>query len=96
MGLEESLSQGPAQAYSEFLTWLCSSLELDTSSLVGIETAVSDLYKPVIKWPRGEEREGGGGENEERYGAAVREAGQAVRGCVPGRVGAERGGRGGS
>jgi len=42
-GVEESLSQGPAQAYSEVLTGLCSSLDLDTSSLVGIETAVSDL-----------------------------------------------------
>jgi len=42
-GVEENLSQGPAQAYCEVMSSLCSSLELDTSSLVGMETAVSDL-----------------------------------------------------
>ena len=42
-GVQESLSQGPAQAYSEVLPGLCSSLELDTNSMVGFETAVSDL-----------------------------------------------------
>eukprot|EP00092_Neocalanus_flemingeri_P014157 GFUD01015271.1.p1 GENE.GFUD01015271.1~~GFUD01015271.1.p1 ORF type:complete len:227 (+),score=96.26 GFUD01015271.1:291-971(+) len=42
-GVEESISQGPAQAYSEVVAGLCSSLELDTSNTVGIETAVSDL-----------------------------------------------------
>ena len=44
--VEESLSQGrssPAQTYSEVLTWVCSSLELDTSRMTGIETAMSDL-----------------------------------------------------
>jgi len=42
-GVEESLSQGPAQAYCEVMTALCSSLDLDSSNMVGIETAVSDL-----------------------------------------------------
>jgi len=42
-GVEESLSQGPAQAYCEVLTNICSSLELDSSNIVGIEKAVSDL-----------------------------------------------------
>jgi len=42
-GVEESLSQGPAQAYCEVIAALCSSLELDSSNMVGIETAVSDL-----------------------------------------------------
>lgn len=42
-GVEESLSQGPAQAYCEVMTALCSSMNLDTSNMVGIETAVSGL-----------------------------------------------------
>ena len=41
--------QGPPQAYSEVLTGLCSSLELDTSSLVEFE---SDLVatQAVTEW----------------------------------------------
>jgi len=44
-GVDTSFSQGPAQAYCEVITSLCSSLNLDTSSTVGIETSVADLLK---------------------------------------------------
>jgi len=44
-GVEASLSQGPAQAYCEIISSLCSSLNLDSSSTVGIESAVGDLLK---------------------------------------------------
>ena len=42
-GVEASLSQGPAQAYCEVMSSICSSLNLDSSSMVGIESAVADL-----------------------------------------------------
>jgi len=42
-GVEESLSVGPAQAYCETMSSLCSYLNLDTSNMVGIETAVAEL-----------------------------------------------------
>ena len=49
MGLRKVSCQGPPQAYSEVLTGLCSSLELDTSSLVEFE---SDLVatQAVTEW----------------------------------------------
>jgi len=42
-GVEEGLNQGPAQAYCEVLSGLCSSLDLDSSHSVGLESAISEL-----------------------------------------------------
>jgi len=44
-GVEDSLNQGPAQAYCDVLTTICSILDIDSSNLQGLENALTTLLQ---------------------------------------------------